>query len=55
MQLDTEEKNNKRLMERLELSEKKLTEYGKLMIAQVDHKDEANIPKIEKENERLKK
>lgn len=35
MQLDTAERNNLKLMERLDLNEKKLSEYSKLMMARL--------------------
>lgn len=55
MQIDTAEKNNMRLMERLDLNEKKLGEYSKLIMARLDEKDENALPKYEKEAERLRK
>lgn len=55
MQIDTAEKNNLRLMERLDLNEKKLGEYSKLIMARLDEKDENALPKYEKEAERLRK
>jgi hypothetical protein len=55
MQLETAEKNNIRLIERLDLNEKKLSEYSKLMMARLEEKDDSNVPRLERENERLRR
>lgn len=46
MQVDTAEKNNLRLMERLELNDKKISEYNKLMMARLEEKDDLTQQKL---------
>lgn len=55
MQLETAERNNLKLMERLELSERKLAEYSKLMILKLDDKEDGTIMRMEKDSDRLRK
>ena len=50
MQLDTAERNNLKLMERLDLNEKKLGEYSKLMMARLEEKEDNGHLRTEREN-----
>jgi tellurite resistance protein len=55
MQIDTAERNNLKLMERLDLNDKKIAEYNKMMMSRLDERDDFTISKIERDTERLKR